>query len=403
MSNNTDRLRLLFQKYASDEITPEEADELFDWIRPSGNEIELKNFLTEILEATPRALDYDQSKWDKIADTILSAGEVIPEVSITIDKTEGKQRYLTWSRMAAAALVIFSLSAGTYWFITRNDAMPLISRNDDLSLRYKNDVAPGGSRATLTLGDSSTIVLDDAGNGSVAYQGNTNIVKVNAGTLTYDATGETAHTVLYNTITTPRGGQYQVSLPDGTHVWLNAESSLRFPTAFNGTERNVTITGEAYFEVVKNSDMPFKVRVNEMTVEVLGTHFNVMAYAGERSVNTTLLEGSVNVYSGETATRLVPGEQAQVNELNEIRVVKDDGLSTAWKKGLFMFKSSDIETIMRQAARWYDIEVAYVGEPMKDTFTGKVSRNVNLSQLLKMLELSEVRFTIEGRKITVFP
>jgi ferric-dicitrate binding protein FerR (iron transport regulator) len=210
----------------------------------------------------------------------------------------------------------------------------------------------------------------------------------------------------YNIISTPRGGQYQLILPDGSKVWLNSASSLKFPTAFYGKERQVELTGEGYFEVAKNANTPFSVTVNQMKIDVLGTHFNIMAYNDEKTMNTTLLEGAVTVSDGEMEKKLIPGQQAIVNEATrQMSVGQADILKAiAWKNGLFEFDNTDLSTIMRQLARWYDIEIVYEVTPEKTALGGSISRNLSLKEVLNMLEANGINhFNIEGKKIFVLP
>jgi ferric-dicitrate binding protein FerR (iron transport regulator) len=270
-------------------------------------------------------------------------------------------------------------------------------------VRYKNDAAPGGNKAKLLLADGSAIDLNEAGNGRISKQGNAQITKQSGG-LVYDLSkiSKTAP-VIFNTLITPKGGQYQLTLSDGTKVWLNAASSLRFPTAFTGNGRKVILSGEAYFEVAKNNAMPFEVQVNGMTVKVLGTHFDVMAYGDENKVVTTLLEGAVKISKGNASAVLQPGQQATLNNSGNIAVdAADMEKAVAWKNGLFEFNDDNIEMIMRQLARWYDMEVKYEGDMQDKDFTGSIPRGSNLSEVLNMLALTGIlQFRIEGKYITV--
>ncbi|HET9280085.1 MAG TPA: FecR family protein, partial [Flavitalea sp.] len=270
--------------------------------------------------------------------------------------------------------------------------------------RFKDDVAPGGDKAILTLADGSTVVLDDAQNGTLAQQGSSKIIKLD-GKLVYDPANKNSREVVYNTITTPNGGQYQLELPDGSLVWLNATSSIHFPTSFVGKERRVEITGEAYFEIAKNRDMPFIVTVNNAEVQVLGTHFNVNAYNDEENVKTTLLEGSVKFVSGDNINMLKPGQQSQLANNGLIKVVNNVDVEevVAWKNGMFDFENAGIETVMRQLSRWYDVDVEYNGKT-DDLFIAEMRRNIKLSDALKALELTgKVKFDIQGKKIIVMP
>jgi len=263
------------------------------------------------------------------------------------------------------------------------------------------DVAPGGNKAILTLSNGSKVMLNDSKNGLLATQAGALILKKDS-LLSYKSIARKTDAVTYNTINTPNGGQYQLVLADGTRVWLNAASSLKFPTEFNGNNRTVELTGEAYFEVAKDKHKPFNVKTANQTVQVLGTHFNVNSYTDEAVVKTTLLEGSVKVYSATASVLINPGQQALLSN-NQLLVNKDPDVNEviAWKNGMFQFNEADIQTIMRQIARWYDIDVEFKGKIPDYTYHGKISRNSNVSQVLKILELSGIDFTIEGRKIIV--
>jgi transmembrane sensor len=275
-------------------------------------------------------------------------------------------------------------------------------------------IAPGKSGAVLTLADGSQLVLDSMGNGMVATQNGTQVL-LKGGELAYAPAGSVSGEIAYNTMTTPKGRQFQLTLPDGTRVWLNAASSLRFPTAFGGNERLVSVTGEAYFEVARNNKQPFKVNVNgKATVEVLGTQFNVNAYDNESSIQTTLLNGSVRVSDAKTtasAVVLKPGQQARMaNDLNQatannIKLVNDVDINKvmSWKNGLFDFEGASLSEVMRQIERWYDIEVVYEKGIPNVEFEGKMTKDVPLKDLLTMLDRSDVHFRIENRKLIVLP
>ncbi len=310
------------------------------------------------------------------------------------------RKYSIMVRLAAAAVILFALAAGGYvaFFNNKNNQLATAKAT------VQNDIAPGGNKATLTLADGSVVVLNDQQNGTLLNQGSTKVIKLGDGRIAYNGANAGIGQVSYNTIATPRGGKYQVALADGSLVWLNAASSIKFPAAFTGRERDVEITGEVYFEVAKNKAMPFVVKAGGVKVQVLGTHFNVMSYADEAAVKTTLLEGSVKVLNGASTTVIKPGQQAKINNgANGIEVLDnvDTDETVAWKNDLFIFNNAGIETIMRQIARWYDVEVSYDGPITTDHFTGKVSRNSTAGQVLKILELSDIHFTITGKKIIV--
>jgi ferric-dicitrate binding protein FerR (iron transport regulator) len=257
------------------------------------------------------------------------------------------------------------------------------------------DVEPGGQKAVLTLSDGSTIVLDNAGNGQIAQQGQTQVIKLGNGEIQYKSGNQKtgAREVVFNTMSTPRGGQYQLVLPDGSKVWLNSESSITYPVMFSHQERKVKITGEAYFEVAKDKTKPFRVETGDMKVEVLGTHFNVKAYADEGPTKTSLLEGSVKV----DMQVLKPG-QAFINGRIVPTNVEQD---VAWKNGIFNFNNENLTQVMKQLARWYDLDIVYPdGVPQKE-YGGEIGRNLKLNQVLKGLENSGVHFELNGKRVTV--
>lgn len=316
-------------------------------------------------------------------------------------KVPRRPNIFTIGRMAAAAAVIGLLLAGTLLWVNRHDRNEIVQRNS-----YTHDVLPGGDKATLTLANGSTVALDDAKNGTLAQQGAAKVVKI-GGKLAYGSTNSDSKEVLYNTVSTPRGGTYQIELTDGSKVWLNAESSLRFPTAFSGKERRVEITGEAYFEVADRKSMPFVVSVNGAEVQVLGTHFDVMAYSDEDALKTTLLEGAVKFVSGDKTNLLRPGQQSQLTrdgKDGQIKVVNDVDVDEviAWKNGLFQFEKADIGTVMRQLARWYDVDVEYRNKKEGDLLHVEIPRNTKLSDVLKALEVAGAgKFELEGKRIIV--
>jgi len=312
-------------------------------------------------------------------------------------------KLFAFRNVAAAAIGLMVISAGVYYMRhTAKDAA--LAKNETV---VKQDADPGKNEAVLTLDNGEKVVLDSARIGTLAKKGSISIKKTKDGQLVYQVEDDKASAVngpvAYNTISTPRGGQYQVILPDGSMVWLNAASSLKFPTTFPGNQRHVELTGEAYFEVAKNPSKPFTVNVNALNVKVLGTHFNINAYEDEDNIKTTLLEGLVQLTSGNNHNLLKPDEQAIVKGDN-IQVVKVDAeRAAAWKNGFFDFNRASIRNIMKQLSRWYNIEVVYNGKISDDEFVGRIERNVKLSQVLHILELSHIHFKIEDKKITVSP
>ncbi|WP_342331370.1 FecR family protein [Pedobacter sp. FW305-3-2-15-E-R2A2] len=311
-----------------------------------------------------------------------------------------------WPRIVAAAALFLVLSIGAF-FVFR----PAL-KQERTSYQH-NDIGIGGNRAVLTLSNGRQISLTDAVNGTIVEESGIKVTKTRDGQLLYVLNGKqsAAEQISYNTITTPKGGQYQIILPDGTKVWLNAASSLVYPTAFSAVQRKVVLKGEAYFEVAKQlpKKVPFIVQTDRAKVEVLGTHFNVNAYDNEPFTKTTLLEGKVAVSYPETNHALIlsPNQQAWNDKKTDlIRVITvDPEYDIAWKKGWFMFNDESIESIMRKISRWYDVEVVYEGKiTAHQVFGGTVNRFENVSKVLEMLELTNaVHFKIEGRKITVMP
>ncbi len=308
----------------------------------------------------------------------------------------------------AAASVLLLFSIATFVFISRKPANETASvKNESTVAPAVNDIAPGTNQAVLTLADGTVIALDDKANGVISEQQGAVVKKAADGHVLY-ASNEKAAAVI-NTISTPNGGQYRLTLADGTNVWLNAASSITFPTAFTGATREVKITGEAYFEVAKDKQHPFKVISENQVIEVLGTHFNVNTYNDEPAEKTTLLEGSVRVTrkskdNKETATKiLVPGQQSLLYRSKaSIRVQSaDTEEAVAWKNGYFKFDRVDIQTIMRQVARWYNVEIEYRGGISDDVFVGKIARSENVSGVLRILALSKIKTAVEGRKIIV--
>lgn len=276
-----------------------------------------------------------------------------------------------------------------------------------------NDIEAGDDKAILTLGDGTRIILDDAQNGLLANQGGNSILKTAEGELIYSFSNEsgnhaiegTTENIIFNTIETPKGGKFQVVLPDGSKVWLNAASSLRFPVAFSGSKRHVELKGEAYFEVAHDDSKIFEVNTRNQVVQVLGTHFNINAYSDEPTVNTTLLEGSVRVSDLRTniSQLLKPGEQSKLSERIEVINVKNTSEAVAWKEGYFQFDEADIQTVMRQIERWYDVTIVYEGEIRNYRFGGEIERSLSLLQVLKILEKTKVHFRLEGREVIVMP
>jgi len=315
------------------------------------------------------------------------------------EKPVFRMRWFKWVAASSIILVVGAIGA----FLTQDQSKGPQAAVPKPTKQLVNDIAPGHNGAILTLATGEQILLDSTGDGSLAQQGNVSVVKKN-GELVYKDAGQNSGAV-YNTMTTPKGRQFNLVLADGSRVWLNAASSITFPTAFSGKERKVSVTGEAYFEVAHDATMPFIVESGENAVKVLGTHFNINAYNDENAVKVTLLEGSVDVRSGMSTRVIKPGQQAQINKDEQIKLNNNVDVEhvVAWKNGRISFQGADIGTVMRQMSRWYDVDIEY-NEKMNDLFYADISRSTMLSDVLKALELTtEVHFKIEGRKVTVVP
>lgn len=304
----------------------------------------------------------------------------------------------------AAAALVGALSIATWLYIQKQ---PTTISATNIA---QSNIAPGGNKATLTLANGSIITLDGAITGNIANENGVTIQKLNNGQLAYNksAIRNPASEISYNSLTTPRGGQYQVTLPDGTQVWINSASALKYPTAFTGRDRVVELSGEAYFEVAKNSRQPFRVKVNDLEVQVLGTQFNIHAYPDENNVRTTLVAGGVAVSRGASRAVLQPGQQATAHkELNTLVTAQANiTKALAWKNGLFIFDDTNLKSILQEVARWYDIEIVnQTGKPLStEPYGGVISRNKNLTQVLELLERSgNYHFKVEGRRVMVLP
>jgi len=396
MTATSERINELIIKYLDQSLTAKELEEINRWRNASATNQLLFEKLTDtksINKELEKLYSYDEDKnWEKIRNTLVVEHEV-------------PVRKLVWKRFAVAASIALLISVGGYVAYKNKTDKTLATTGSPKVIQ--NDVAPGGNKAVLTLANGSQIVLDSANNGTLAQQGNAKVIKLQSGQLTYKQTiSEPSNETGYNTISTPRGGQYQIELSDGTKVWLNAASSLRYPSSFNGKIRSVELTGEGYFEVAKNASQPFEVTANGVKVDVLGTHFNVNAYDDEAFISTTLLEGSVRVNKGAAGKIIKPGEQAQAsNTASSVAIVPAADVNTdqimAWKDGKFYFESADLKLVLRQFARWYDVDVIYEGNVSNEKFFGIMKRNITLANVLKSLQANGVKFRIEGNKLYV--
>ncbi|SEI52423.1 FecR family protein [Dyadobacter sp. SG02] len=396
----------LIVRHLRGQLTEQEKVYLDKWLEEDPSHKALFETLTEAhfigRELETFRVEDKETDWEKI---VAATGHYRPaRVSYIHNR---------WLRFAAVLVIFLGVAAGLYVF-KNNWEKQQVNRVAEA------EIVPGKNKAVLILQDGSRIVLDDAREGEIARQSGTVITKTCNGQLLYGQAGTTAKTgpeVQYNTLKTPRGGQYRLVLPDGSKVWLNAASSLKYPAKFQPGSRRVELNGEAYFEIARVSEgkngkrIPFYVISGEHTVEVLGTHFNISSYSDEKAVTTTLLEGKVKVTnagnlpnSGKMEVLLKPGEQSvmSLRETKQISVqTVDTGETVAWKNGQFQFRDADLPTIMRQISRWYDVEVEFQGKVPDTKFRGKISRDVPISQLFEILKTSGVDFKTEGRKIII--
>ncbi|WP_316818604.1 FecR domain-containing protein [Pedobacter nyackensis] len=375
----TKEAKELLDRYSQGKLSPQEQADLESWYNHQA-------------KLNPSLKDNDD-----FAAALNELDQAFPFHKIVINPV----KTYSWRLIGVAAAVLICMSAGLYFYSN--------FQATNKQQQFANDIKPGGNKAFLTLADGSKISLTDAINGEVAKQAGISITKTKDGQLIYNVVGKSGNkrdANLFNTIETPRAGQYQIKLPDGTQVWLNASSSLRYPAVFTGHERTVELKGEGYFEVAKDPDRPFKVKSGMQELQVLGTHFNVNAYADEAIIKTTLLEGSVRI-NGTVAGKdivLKPGQQSLMS-YNGLKIgAADIEESVAWKNGYFKFNDENIERILKKVSRWYDVDIQYEGKMTDKIFNGKVSRYSNVSEVLHILQLTgAIEFKIEGRRIIVMP
>ena len=432
MAGKHEHIAELWKRYLTDQATPGQVKELLALLQEPGRDAESDQEFRKAL-ASLELLPPASAGPDELAEawqSLLTARPSLQEAwENRSDAESGEKRMaVAWAEQRipggrirffrgwVAASVILALGIGGYFLATNKKK----AQTPPVVAAAPADIAPGKKGAILTLANGSQMVLDSLGSGIIASQNGAQVL-LQHGQLAYDPSGETAAETAYNTLTTPKGRQFQLLLPDGTKVWLNAASSIRYPVLFTGKERNVEIAGEAYFEVAKNTQLPFRVNVNNQAeIIVLGTSFNVNAYDNEENINTTLIEGSVRVLAGEknrpATLVLKPGQQARVannaggrlpgetTANSTIKIINDADTyeAVAWKNGLFDFRGKGLKEVMRQLERWYDIEVVYEKGIPNIRFGGELSRDVSLAGLLNGLKGVGVHFRIEeGRRLVV--
>ncbi|MFA5244477.1 MAG: FecR family protein [Pedobacter sp.] len=395
------KLEELLRLFVEGKISRSEYEQLFDYIRSSSDEDDGLN----------HAVDHIFRNIKNYGDLSAEEKELLyKNISSLIDAEEDcdneKPGRNIWYQIGVAASVVIVLAIGLFFYSNKSQDQPALLVNKVLKPIV---IKPGGSKAVLTLSDGSKIILDNAKNGILANQAGVSIQKTSDGELLYSFSNadesvaeKITKDIIYNKIETPLGGKYQINLPDGSKVWLNSASSLRFPALFSGNTREVELDGEAFFNVAKNKNKPFKVITKDQIVEVLGTQFNINSYGDEEVIKTTLIEGSVKILYKDEVVLLAPGQQFQPNVLKPKVVEADTEEVVAWKNGYFLFKNEDIRSIMRKLSRWYNVEVSYVGEIPEVGFGGNISTSKDITEVLDVLQLTNaVHFKVEGRRITV--
>ncbi|MNS13038.1 fec operon regulator FecR [compost metagenome] len=377
---NKQEVEKLFEKYNKGLASPQEQIMLERWYHQ---------------ELAKQQLSDDEADFVSLKEEIWDG--VLDRAGLQENKSV-KKLFPLWTKIAAAASIVLLISIGINSYLAKR-------ASENTELANANKIAPGSNKAILTLSNGQKISLTDASKGTLANESGIVITKTADGQLTYKFSNSTDinASALINTIETPRGGQHQITLPDGTVVTLNAASSLKFPASFTGlANRKVELSGEAYFEVAKDKKHPFIVQSGSQKVEVLGTHFNVNTYPDEKAAKTTLLEGAVKVSANGNAHLLKPGQQSILTNNTVDIVTANIKEIMAWKNGYFRFNDDRIDEIMPLLSRWYDVEVNYEGKISDERFSGTISRYKNINEVLAMLSYSNaVKFKIEGRRITV--
>jgi len=414
-------LEYLLNRYANKTCTPEEKEELMRLLQESSNDETVQQLIDKMIAERPVTHTMPEYTAQAVLEAIFEADE-----TRVVKMETTKVRRMPYRRIAAAAIILLVATSVGWLWLTHTP------KTQVATIDIKNDVKPGGNKAVLTLANGTTIVLDNEANGVVAQEGNAKVVKLKNGQLMYekgdDHSASASRAVAYNTLSTPKGGEYRIELPDGSNVWLNAASSITYPTAFDAKERKVQVTGEAYFEVAKlttatdGKRVPFIVDIKNRAngsdmgqVQVLGTHFNINAYDDEGAVKTTLLEGKVKVVNRTSVSTkpgakpdsllLTPGQQAIASAHAPLTIDQSPDVIQvmAWKNGVFHFEHADVKTVMRQVSRWYDVEVVYKRSlDNDDPLFFEVTRNTNLSDVLRVLNLAGgARYSIQDKKIIV--
>jgi len=396
MNQHTIRFSILLNRYLEKTATTAELHELADLLAVL-DEKEIEQVLKPIYQQqTNDPVSFSDIQSDAILARILKQSDSLKSRSLI---KYPKRNLKPLLHMAIAALVA-GITFSFIYFFSRTPSDESIKH-----LAGENiikDISPGGNRATLKMANGRVILLDTTKNGILAKDQAVEVTKVADGKLTFHTRGKT-YPQAFNSISTPRGGQYQITLPDGSRVWLNAETSLKFPSQFIGSERLVQLDGEAYFEIAKQVDKPFKVQTNHLEVQVLGTDFNLSDYHGDDTPKATLIQGSVKIKSGSQTQLLKPEQQVVLTKNRQLKLVTNIDIETeiAWKNGVFLFKDASLDKVMHDISRWYDIEVAYQGAVPKKLVNGTVPRHVYLSEFMNMLAYMGIHYKMDGRKIII--
>ncbi len=402
---NQNKLIELLGLFVDGGISREDYDLLVDYIRANPEDEELNIAIDTVFKNSKKFNPLNGDDKELLFQSIIRNKHFVSEIQNELETIPAFAPRL-WYQLGVAASILILITTGLYFYKNRtvddNIAAKVVEPKEAI-------ITPGDDKAILTLSDGTKIILEDAKNGILANQAGVSIQKTSDGELLYSFSNsantvspETKENVIYNKIETPIGGKYQVNLPDGSKVWLNSSSSLRFSALFNGHTREVELSGEAYFDVSKNKGKPFRVITKDQIVEVLGTQFNINSYSDEGPIKTTLIEGSVKIIYKDKVVLLSPGQQFQPKELVSAVVEADTEEVVAWKDGYFVFKNEDIKSIMRKLSRWYNVEVSYSGNIPEVGFGGNISKSKDISEVLDVLQLTNaIHFKVEGRRITV--
>jgi len=423
MQEKVNRITSLIEKFLEERLNAEEERELKEWLAEAEHNDSFFQQITnrEVLREKLKhyASTDSEAIWNKTLQKIDGGAKLVD-----LYPTRKTAKLLPYGKIAVAASILILISASTWFYFGQSTSKQTAEKGKNAPATINNLIVPGTNKAILTLSDGKTIALNTAQNGNLADQGYTQVTKTE-GRLIYtkkpDSDGSLTSKDIYNTVTTPRGGEYQITLPDGSKVWLNAASSLRFPIAFAGNERIVELTGEAYFEVnpqeqvvvkgknaqnSKKAKTPFIVKINtpagnKNEVEVLGTHFNVMAYTDESAIKTTLVEGKVKVTSGNSIQTIRPGEQARLSEGNiSVKHVEATDV-VSWTSGFIPVGGPDVEYTMRQIARWYDVQIIYEGKRPEGSFEGKLPRSATIGNVIKLLNINNIKARLNEKERTI--